>query len=132
MKKYCHCVYELTYHLVLVTKYRKKCICQPILNELKDIFSTQLEKWECELIEFNGEEDHIHILFNAHPTIQLSKLVNSLKTVSSRVIRKKYHSHLVLYYWKPCFWTKAYCLISTGGTTIQILKNYIENQGKGK
>ena len=80
-------------------------------------------------MEFGGEEDHVHLLISAHPSMDLSKLINNLKTVTSRMIRKKYETHLKKYYWKPVFWTRAYCLITTGGATLDIVKKYIENQG---
>ena len=65
----------------------------------------------------------------APPQIQLSKLVNSLKTVSSRLIKKKFNEHLKKYYWKSAFWSRSYCIVSTGGASIQTIKKYIESQG---
>ena len=125
-----HCMYNLNYHLVLVTKYRNKCLTKTLLTELKLIFNNLAQKWDCSIIEFNGEPDHIHLLFSAHPSLDLSKLINNWKTVSSRMIRKKFLKHLTQYYWKPVLWTRAYCLLSTGGVSIEIIKKYIENQGK--
>ena len=130
MKSHFHCVYNLTYHLVLVTKYRRKCLTPEIRNRMKDIFSTILEKWECSLDEFNGEEDHVHLLISCHPSLQLSKVVNNLKTVSSRYIRKEYKTHIDKFYWKPVLWTRAYCIISTGGASIDVVRQYIEKQGQ--
>lgn len=127
-----HAVYNLNYHLVLVTKDRKQCLQQPHLNYLKTVFDQLLTAWDCELLEFGGESDHIHILLAAHPAMDLSKFINNLKTVSSRMIRKEYPEHLKKYYWKPVFWTRAYCLISTGGATLDVIKKYVENQGKEK
>jgi putative transposase len=89
-----HCVFSLHFHLVLVTKYRRKAITKEMLERLHVIFQETLEKWHSELIEFNGEEDHVHLLFRTNPTVQLSKLVNNLKTVSSRLIRKDFAKHL--------------------------------------
>lgn len=124
-----HCVFSLHFHLVLVTKYRRKAITKAMLERLGVIFRETLEKWDSELIEFNGEADHIHLLFQTNPTIQLSKLVNNLKTVSSRLIRKEFSKHLNRIYWKPVFWHRSYCLISAGGATIEVLRKYIEEQG---
>lgn len=84
------------------------------------------------LLEFDGEEDHIHLLLDMHPNVMPSKFVNSIKTVSSRMIRKEYAKHLEKYYWKKALWTRAYCLISAGGAPIDILKRYIQNQGENK
>lgn len=83
-------VYSLTAHLVLVTKYRRKVINQPILDRLNEIFRNTLEKWDCQLVEFNGEADHVHLLIDYPPHTQLSKLIANLKTVSSRLIRKEF------------------------------------------
>ena len=81
-------VYKLTDRVVFVTKYRKKAIDKQILNRLKEIFFQTLQKWDCNLIEFNGEEDRVHLLIDYKPDIQISKLIANLKTVSSRLIRK--------------------------------------------
>jgi len=83
-------VYKLTAHVVLVTKYRKKAISEKILLRLKEIFTDTLIKWECNLVEFNGESDHVHLLIDYKPDISLSKLIANLKTVSSRLIRRDF------------------------------------------
>jgi putative transposase len=124
-----HCVFSLQFHLVLVTKYRRKAITKEMLERLRVIFRETLEKWRSELIEFNGEADHVHLLFRTNPTTQLSKLINNLKTVSSRLIRRDFRSQLSRIYRKPEFWHRSYCLISRGGATIEILRKYIEEQG---
>jgi putative transposase len=124
-----HCVFSLHFHLVLVTKYRRKAITSRMLERLGVIFQETLEKWGSELIEFNGEADHVHLLFRTNPTVELSKLVNNLKTVSSRLIRKEFSEHVRRIYWEPVFWHRSYCLISTGGATIETLRKYIEEQG---
>ena len=116
--------------MVLVTKHRKKCFTPEILDALKEIFHKLSDKWEIELLEFNGQQDHIHLLLATHPNIKMSSLVNNFKTVSSRLIRKKFSKHLSKFYWKPVLWTRAYCLITTGGATIDIIKKYIEKQDK--
>lgn len=130
MKSHYHCVYRLTYHLVLVTKYRRKCFTNQILNRLEEIVRKNCSDWDIELIEFNGEEDHVHLLLEMHPNIMPSKFINNLKTVSSRMIRKEFAEHLTKYYWKPVLWTRAYCLLTTGGATIDTIRQYIENQNR--
>jgi putative transposase len=125
-----HCVFDLKYHLVLVTKYRRKCFTDEILQYLETVVQDICKKWDVDLIEFGGEADHIHILFAAYPNIDLSKFINNLKTVSSRLIRKKYQEHLSKFYWKPVLWTRAYCLLSSGGAPIDVIKQYIQNQGQ--
>ena len=124
-----HCVFSLHFHLVLVTKYRRKAITKEILERLDRIFRETLEKWNSELIEFTGEEDHVHLLFQTNPTVQLSKLVNNLKTVSSRLIRRDFKGHVNRIYRKRVFWHRSYCLISAGGATVEVLRKYIEEQG---
>jgi putative transposase len=102
-----------------------------MLKRLDEIFAATLEKWEGELIEFNGEADHVHLLISVNPKTQPSKLVNNLKTVSSRLIRKEFKEHLSKVYWsKPVFWSRSYCIISCGGAPISVLKQYIQNQAE--
>ena len=81
------------------------------------------------VLEVNGEEDHLHILFECPPQVELAKLVNTFKTVSSRLIRKKHSDYLKTCYWKPVFWSNSYCILSNGGATIETIKWYIESQG---
>ena len=128
MKSHYHCVYKLTYHLVLVTKYRKKCLSNEMLNRLEEIVKKNCADWEIDLLEFNGEADHIHLLLEMHPNIMPSKFINNIKTVSSRLIRKEFDAELKQYYWKPVLWTRAYCLLTTGGATIDVIREYIKNQ----
>lgn len=96
-----HCVFQLKYHLVLVIKYRKSCLNFKILTRLEQICREQCKGWTIELIEFSGEQDHIHLLLDMHPNMMPSRFINSLKTVTSRLIRKEFSAHLDQYYWKP-------------------------------
>ncbi|WP_456488873.1 IS200/IS605 family transposase [Caminibacter pacificus] len=123
-----HAKYDLKYHLVLVTKYRKKCITKDMLNKLEEIIRDICNRWDVEVLEFSGEEDHIHILISAHPSMELSKFINNLKTVSSRLIRKEFKEHLSKFYWKPYFWTRAYFIATTGGAPLEVIKQYIQSQ----
>ena len=127
-KSHYHCIYNLKYHLVLVTKYRKKCFTAPMLKRLEEICQKLCIMWEIELIEFGGEADHAHLLLDMHPNIMPSKFVNNLKTVTSRLLRKEFALHLQKYFWKPVLWTRAYCLITAGGAPLETLKSYIQNQ----
>lgn len=94
----------------------------------KDIFAATLEKWKCELIEANGESDHMHFLISTPPDINLRRLVNNLKTVSSRLLRKEFASELATVYRKPVLWHRAYFLVTCGGAPLSVIKQYIENQ----
>lgn len=87
-----------------------------------------LIKWDCKLIEFNGEEEHVHLLFQYHPDVELSKLVNNLKSISSRKLRQEFAEHLEKFYWKDVFWSGSYFVSSCGGVTVSTLGKYIEAQ----
>jgi putative transposase len=125
-----HCSYSIQFHLVACTKDRRKCITQPMLERLGVIFGETLKKWEGTLVEFNGDADHVHLLISVNPKVQPSKLVNNLKTVSSRLIRKEFAEHLDKVYHKPVFWSRSYCIISWGGAPISVLKQYIQQQAE--
>jgi putative transposase len=93
-----HCVYDLKYQLVLVTKNRRKCINKAILLRLEEHFARLLQTWDCQLLAFNGEADHVHLLMTLSPKAQPSGLINNLKTVTSRLIRKEFADHVKKYY----------------------------------
>lgn len=120
---------DLKCHLVLTTKYRRKLFNKEMLGRLEVIVKDLLENhWACKLIEFNGEADHVYILFQYTPQIQLSKLVNNLKTVSSRYLKKEFKSRFEQFYWKEALWNGSYFVASCGGVTVAQLKKYIESQ----
>ncbi|MEM8777588.1 MAG: IS200/IS605 family transposase [Cyanobacteria bacterium P01_G01_bin.49] len=124
-------VSDLKAHLVLTTKYRRKVLTTPMIDRLHEIFESLLDKFDCKIVEFNSESDHAHLLFQYHPEIQLSKLVNSLKSVSSRKLRQEFLIELEkTYYKKKVVWNSSYFLASCGGVTISTLRKYIENQDK--
>ena len=123
-----HCVFSLHLHLVLVTKYRRRCIDGPILARLRAIFENLAVQWECDLLEFNGEPDHVHLLLSVNPKVAPSVLVNNFKTVSSRLVRKEFSTHIRRIYRKPVFWSRSYCVVSCGGAPLSVLKQYVEGQ----
>lgn len=124
-----HSAFRLQYHLVLLMKYRHKCLNAEMLNRLEEIFRDLLSKWEGDLVEFGGEADHVHLLFEVDPTVRLSDFVKNLKSVSARKMRQEFAEQLQPFYWKPYFWNRAYALITTGGrANIKTLLKYIENQ----
>ncbi len=129
-KSHWHCVFHLKYHLVLVTKYRRKCLTSTMLNRLKELCNHVCKKWEVDLVEFGGESDHVHLLLDMHPNVVLSRFVNNLKTVTSRLLRKDFLRELNKFYYKPVLWTRAYCMISAGGAPLSVLSEYIQKQGK--
>jgi putative transposase len=126
-------VSDLKAHLVLTTKYRKKLISAQMLERMKEIVIDQCQKWGCDCLEFNGESDHCHLLFRYYPQLQLSKFVNSLKTVTSRLIRKEFAESLPYSYERRhVFWNESYFIASCGGVTVEVLKKYVQSQGKEK
>ncbi len=123
-----HVVYNIHVHLVFVTKYRGKVFTEEILNELNLILSQVCQDFDAKLIEFNGEQDHVHLLVNYPPRVSISSLVNSLKGVSSRMIRKKNYASINRELWGGALWSPSYFASSCGGTSIEIVKQYIEQQ----
>lgn len=115
---------------MLTPKYRRHIFTDPMLTRLEKIFGTLMGKWEGRLIEFNGEADHVHLLIQYTPQTQLSKLINNLKTVSSRYMRKEFEQRVNEFYWKDVLWTSGYGVFSCGGVTVAELKKYIENQDR--
>ena len=121
-------VSDLKCHLVLTPKYRRKIFDEPMLVRLEEVFKTLMEKWDGKLIEFNGECDHVHLLLQYTPQTEPSKLINNLKTVSSRYLRKEFALRVNEFYHKDVLWTNGYFIASCGGVTVDQLKQYIEDQ----
>ena len=121
-------VFALHYHLVLVVKYRRKVINDDISAVLKQIFENIQDNYSITLQEWNHDVDHVHVLFKSEPTTDLVKFLNSYKSASSRVIKRQFPS-VKQQLWKDAFWTKSYCLITTGGASIDTVRAYIEKQG---
>lgn len=123
-----HVVFSLHAHLVFVTKYRNNVFNKQMLNFLVKIFSDICQSFDAKLIEFEGEADHVHLLLNYPPKVTLSKLVNSLKGVSSRLLRVTFKQHIAKYYWKNVLWSPSYFVGSCGGAPLDMIKKYIQNQ----
>lgn len=121
-------VSDLKAHLVLTTKYRCKVFTAEMLGRLTEIVGDLCEKWDCKLIEVNGEADHIHILFQYYPQMALPKFVNNLKSVSSRRLRAEFAERVNKFYWRSVLWNESYFIASCGGVTVSVLKRYIEQQ----
>ncbi|MBC2907782.1 IS200/IS605 family transposase [Streptomyces cupreus] len=123
-----HVVCHLHVHLVLVTKYRRGAMTGEMLTRCEEIMREVCEDFEAELKQFNGEEDHVRLLVHYPPKVQLSKLVNCLKGVSSRYLRKEYDTHVRRYLWGGRFWSGSYFAGSCGGAPLSVVRQYIENQ----
>jgi putative transposase len=122
-----HVVFSLHLHLVFVTKYRKKVFSDLMIERLKYHFQRICDDFGCRLIESNGEKDHVHLLIEPLPHTTPSKLVNSLKGVSSRILRKEF-PELERFFWKGGLWSPSYFIASCGGAPLSMVREYIENQ----
>lgn len=123
-----HSVFLLYYHLVLAVKYRRKVFDDNLSDYAKDMFVRLAENYNVTLVEWNHDEDHVHILFKAHPNSELSKFINAYKSASSRLIKRDF-PQVKQKLWKEYFWSRSFCLLTTGGSPIEVIKKYIENQG---
>lgn len=123
-----HCVFNLHVHLVFVTKYRRKVFDKSMLGALKEIFQDICQHFEAQLIEFEGETDHVHLLVHYPPKLALSKLVNSLKGVSSRLMKTQFSTKIEKQYWKGILWSPSYFAGSCGGAPLSVIRKYIQQQ----
>src|SRR5574344_2478213 len=124
-----HSVFMLWYHLILVTKYRRRVFNDEVSNRAKDIFEYIASNYHITLIEWNHDSDHVHILFRSHPKTELSKFINAYKSASSRLIKQEFES-VRNKLWKSYFWSQSFCLLTSGGAPIDVIKQYIESQGE--
>jgi putative transposase len=122
-----HCVFNMHVHLIFVTKYRKNVFNLDMLDSMREMFKKVCLDFEAELTEFNGEDDHVHLLINYPPKVAVSNLVNSLKGVSSRHLRKQY-PEIKSKLWGGSLWSPSYFASSCGGAPLEIIKQYIEQQ----
>lgn len=127
-----HCVYDLNFHLVLVVKYRKKCINQEIGDFLISECKRLIEMYNGMLTEGNYDMDHIHLLISMPPTCKMDNFVGMLKNTLSRNVRKQYGEYLQQYLYGDSFWSDSYYLGTTGGANLETIRQYIEYQGQPK
>ena len=124
-----HSVFMLSYHLILVTKYRREVFTDDISNRAKEIFENIATNYHITLIEWNHDSDHVHVLFRSHPKTELSKFINAYKSASSRLIKQEFES-VRNKLWQSYFWSQSFCLLNSGGAPIDVIKQYIESQGE--
>lgn len=124
-----HSVFSLYYHLILVVKYRRNVFDDDMSNYAKDMFIRLSESYNITLVEWNHDNDHVHILFKAHPNTEITKFINAYKSASSRLIKRDF-PQVKKKLWKEMFWSRSFCLLTTGGSPIEVVKKYIENQGE--
>ena len=114
-------------HLIFVAKYRRKVFDNDALERLKTHFSRVANDFEATLCECNGERDHVHLLVEYPPKVSVSSLVRSMKGVSSRMLRQE-RPDLAAHYYKDVLWSPSYFAASCGGTPLEIIKRYVEQQ----
>ncbi|MCR6850424.1 IS200/IS605 family transposase [Bacillus sp. IBL03825] len=124
-----HSVFLLYYHLVLVVKYRRNIFDDDMSDYAKDMFVRLSKNYNITLVEWNHDVAHVHILFKAHPNTEMTKFINAYKSASSRLIKRDF-PQVKRKLWKEMFWSRSFCLLTTGGSPIDVVKKYIENQGE--
>ncbi|MEL6381848.1 MAG: IS200/IS605 family transposase [Cyanobacteria bacterium J06626_18] len=132
LRSFAHSVALIKIHVVFVTKYRHPVITEAIEADIRALAEGICLKCDGSLEEAKadlGSRDHIHLLLDLAPKMSVSRLCNTLKTVTSRAIRRRYAQQLKPYYWKPVFWKRGFSAVSCGGAPLVVLKQYIENQG---
>lgn len=123
-----YCIFNIHIHLVFVTKYRRDVFDEYLLDKLKVIFANICTDFDSVLVEMDGEDDHVHLLISYPPKIAISNLVNSLKGVSSRLLRAQEFDKLRNKLWGKQLWSPSYFAASCGGAPIAIIRKYIEDQ----
>lgn len=118
---------DLKAHLVLTTKYRRKILTGQMIERIQELLWELGCKWNCKMIEVNGEEDHIHLLFQYYPQLELPKFVGNIKSVTSRRLRTEFPD-LTKTFKKSVLWNESYFIASCGGVTVSQLKSYVEKQ----
>ena len=124
-----HSVFLLFYHLVLVIKYRRNVLDDAVSLRAREIFEYIAPSYKITLLEWNHDHDHVHILFKAQPHSEISKFINAYKSASSRLLKKEF-PEIRSKLWKEYFWSRSYCLLTTGGAPIEVIRQYIETQGE--
>lgn len=124
-----HSVFLMRYHLVLVVKYRRRVFTDEISARARGIFEYIAPKYGITVEEWNHDMDHVHVLFRAQPKTELSKFINAYKSASSRLLKQEY-PQIRRQLWREYFWSRSFCLLTTGGVPIEVIRKYIEQQGE--
>lgn len=132
LDKSSHSVYSLNYHFIQCVKYRRNIlVTKEIIDELKQRTKKIAEVYDVEIINMETDKDHIHILFKNKPQSDLVKFINNWKSATAKVLRNKF-PEIKKKLWKDVIWSPSYCLLTTGQTTLDQIKKYVESQGKPK
>jgi len=119
------CVFKNFIHLVFVPKYRQNVFTKIMLNRLRDIFLETCDQMDVELLEFSGDNDHVHLMVCCPPKLAISNLVSKLKGKSSYILRREFWHQIKKKLWNNHFWSPSYCMVSCGGAPLEIVKQYI-------
>lgn len=104
-----------------------------MLEAMKPVLERVLEANQSILSEFNGEPDHVHLLIDLHPDNNISALISSLKSASSRIIRQEFKAEIDTVYWgKAKLWHDSKCIVSCGGVPLEVVMQYIQSQSGGR
>jgi len=124
-----HTVYDIKYHFVWITKYRKPVLRGEIAERVRDLIREICKAKDIEIIKGHVSKDHIHIFVSAPPHISVSQLVQSVKGKTFRNLLMEYKS-LSRTFWGPHLWARCYFVASSGNVTDEVIVKYIEDQGK--
>lgn len=123
-----HSVYNLSYHLILCTKYRHMCINETLFGVIREYAEKLFTTWGGGLLEINYEPDHVHMLIQLPPQTNVANLVGAFKSITSKQLKIRFPEYLKKYYWNDTFWSKSYLILSSGDAPIDVIKKYIQNQ----
>ena len=132
LDKSSHSVHALQYHLIQCVKYRRDALdSQDITDFLKQKIREISTRFEVEVLNIECDKDHFHMLFKSKPKLIIPKYLNAIKTITSREIKRNF-PEVRKKLWKEAFWSRSYFLATTGQVTLDVLKKYIDDQGKSK
>lgn len=123
-------VFKNTVHLVFITKYRRKVFSDFLLKVVEEVVRETCKQMDSELIEFNGENNHVHMIISAHPKYALSNIIGKLKGKSAYVLRRDHNEKIKKFLWGSHFWSPSYCVVSTGGASLETVKKYVQGQSR--
>lgn len=124
-----HSIFNLKIHLIVVVAYRRKVISSLIMQTLRETITEVCESFSVNVLEFSGEMDHVHLLLEIVPTIRISDLVQTIKSVTSRRVREKHWYEIKSKLCGKRFWTRSYCVLSVEDrANTETIKKYIQNQ----
>jgi len=126
-RKGSHCVYDLKYHIVWITKYRKPVLGKEIGNRVRDLIRMVCTSLDVEIVKGHISRDHVHLMVSAPPYVAVSRLVQRMKGLTSRKLLME-NRGLNKAFWGRHLWGRGYFVASTGNVTEEIISRYIEEQ----